>query len=56
MHDALGEEGTHGAGQLAQEEADGVLAECALHDEVVGQVAAVAVLGGEKQNYLLYLF
>lgn len=44
VHDALGEQGAHGAGQLTQEQADGVLAECALHVQVVGEIAAIAVL------------
>lgn len=44
MDDALGEQGAHGAGQLTQEQPDGVLAERALDRQIVGQIAAVAVL------------
>lgn len=44
MDDALGEKGAHGTGQLAQKQSDGVLAEGALDGQIVGQIAAIAVL------------
>lgn len=48
MDDAFGEQSAHSTGQLAQEQTNGVLAEGTLDNQVVGQVATVAVLWRKK--------
>lgn len=44
MHDFVVGQGGHGAGQLDEKQTDGVLAEGTLDGQIVGQIAAVAVL------------
>lgn len=52
MYNALGEQRSHGTGELAQKQADRVLAERSLDDQIIGQIATVAVLKyGDNSGY-----